>query len=159
MAQSLEPWLSFFNLIPKAHASYGFVWPEGNKYLNHKFSFQLKEAEFNQSETSAKRIEYLQFSWNGIPNRTYADYYDNRYVYLYVWQNNDWEKLDETRWRYWENSDKSLGFKINHNIENYLDEDRKIHFMVETNKKGYDILATDWAELEVKAYRHREDIE
>ena len=159
IAESLESWLSFFNIIPRAYAGYGYIFPDGNKYLAHKFSFKIQDNEYDPNETSPKRIEYIQFTWKGVPQRTYYNYYYNRYAKLYVWKNNDWEKLDTEKWRWWQDSNDTLTFKINNDIENYLDADHKIHFLVEPNEKGYNVLATDFVDLEIQAFGYREGFE
>lgn len=99
-AKSLAPWFAYFEIIPQAHAytHHGFVIPDGNKHLSHKFSFQIQDSEYHPDEISPQRIQYAQFTWKGLARRTWENRWEKRYTYLYVWKNNDWKKLDTTKW-------------------------------------------------------------
>lgn len=164
VAESLTPWLSYLRIIPQTYATYtnyGFITAQGkNKYLNHKFSFKINDNEYKTSESSPQRINYIKITWNGMPQ---AELYNNhnRYADLYVWKNNTWKLLDTEIWNSWlyNNNNRTLTYKLQNDLDSYLDANHTIHFMIETNKKGYNILATDFVKLEVNAYGYREGFE
>lgn len=145
-----------YNLIKENDTnSYQAFFTESG-YVNHKFDFKINDAEFSSTETLPKRIEYIEITWNGMPKWFL---FDDRSLFIYVWNSNKWEKLASEKFYPFNISDKTITVKITDNINNYIDANRKLHILVGTDKKGSDMVSTDFLDVKIKAYPYRDGYE
>ena len=148
------------DLIPQAPGtSYSLIKENDNdhlkltftesSYVNHKFDFEVDEAEFRSDETTPKRIEYIELNWNGSAKSSLI----GEILTLYIWNSKKWEEVDSAYW--YSVTDKTLTATITEDIDDYIDANRMIHVMVGSVFGGSDRISTDLMEVNIRAYNYR----
>lgn len=141
-----------YNLIKEDDSTHYTANFSESSYLDHKYDFKVGENEFSSTETMPKRIEYIEITWNGSPSSTWSL---SRNVTLYIWNGSQWQALSTKIWNFLESNNKTITAKISTDIGKYIDSNRMIHLLVGVDKKGADILNTDFLDVNIKAYPYR----